>query len=149
MHPLVGRDLSGVILGESAASAITGPVYFLTEDEVSRGSDQVTALGFKYESVIQPNTIESIVTYLPTGEGGAQEKWKYARYSDNPRSGATRAHRAMTHVDGNVNRPGAKQAVTTVKTTALPDQTEAYNVTRDPLELTNLVHSTDPWYRPP
>ena len=145
-HPLVGRDLSGVILGESKTSAITGPVYFLTEDEVSRGSDQVTALGFEYESVIQPNTIESIVTYLLTGESGAQEKWKYARYSDNPQfwSDPTRPRDVVTHVDGNVNRPGAKQAFTTRKTTAARDQTEAYNETEDPLELTNLVHSTDP-----
>ena len=28
--------------------------------------------------------VESIVTYLPTGQGGAQEKWEYAQYSDNP-----------------------------------------------------------------
>ncbi len=145
----MGRDLSGVILSESKTSAITGPVYFLTEDEVSRGSDQVTALGFEYESVIQPNTIESIVTCLPTGEGGAQEKWKYARYSDNPQfwSNPTRPRDVVTHVDGNVNRPGAKRAFTTVKTTAARDQTEAYNATKDPLELTNLVHSTDPSVR--
>jgi choline-sulfatase len=146
-HPLVGRDLSGVILGESKASAINGPVYFLTEDEVSRGSDQVTVTGFEYESVLQPNTVESIVTYLPTGEGGAQEKWKYARYSDNPQfwsDPASPPEDVVTHVDGKVNQQGPKQAFTTVKTTPVPDQTEAYNVTEDPLELTNLVHSTDP-----
>jgi choline-sulfatase len=146
-HPLVGRDLSGEILGESKASAINGPVYFLTEDEVSRGSDQVTMTGFEYESVLQPNTVESIVTYLPTGEGGAQEKWKYARYSDNPQfwsDPASPPEDVVTHVDGKVNQQGPKQAFTTVKTTPVPDQTEAYNVTKDPLELTNLVHSTDP-----
>lgn len=37
-----------------------------------------------------------------------------------------------------------KQALTTVKTQASKDQTEAYHVTKDPLELVNLVHSTDP-----
>ena len=26
----------------------------------------------------------------------------------------------------------------------IPDQTEAYNLSKDPLELVNLVHSTDP-----
>jgi choline-sulfatase len=151
VHPLVGRDLSAVILGEPNAPAVKGPVYFLTEDEVSRGSDQVGTLGFTYESVIQPNTVESIVTYLPTGDGGAQEKWKYARYSDNPQFWTDPAppnngepKDVLTHVDGNVNRPGRKRALTTVKTEAAADQTEAYNVTKDPLELTNLVHSTDP-----
>jgi choline-sulfatase len=149
VHPPVGRDLSGVILGESQPSAINGPVYFLTEDEVSRGSNQVTALGFEYLPVIQPNTVESVVTYLPTGEGGAQEKWKYSRYSDNPQFWSNPApstgpqRDVATHIDGNVNLPGSKQAVTTVKAKAAPDQTEAYNVTKDPLELVNLVHSKD------
>jgi Sulfatase len=149
VHPPVGRDLSGVILGESQPSAISGPVYFLTEDEVSRGSNQVTALGFEYLPVIQPNTVESVVTYLPTGEGGAQEKWKYSRYSDNPQFWSNPApstgpqRDVVTHIDGNMNLPGSKQAVTAVKTSAVPDQTEAYNVTKDPLELVNLVHSKD------
>jgi choline-sulfatase len=150
VHPLVGRDLSGVILGESSSSDINGPVYFLTEDEVSRGSSQVTALGFEYQPVIQPNTVESVVTYLPTGSGGAQEKWKYSRYSDNPQFWSDPAPSAgpprdvTTHVGGDINLPGSKTAITTAKIHAAPDQTEAYNVTKDPLELVNLVHSQDP-----
>jgi hypothetical protein len=46
--------------------------------------------------------------------------------------------------DANVNLPGPKRALPTVKTAADSDQTEAHNVTKDPLELVNLVHSTDP-----
>ena len=34
--------------------------------------------------MIQPNHIETVVTYLPTGPDGAMEKWKYSRYSDSP-----------------------------------------------------------------
>jgi choline-sulfatase len=150
VQPLVGRDLSGVILGRAQPATIEGPVYFLTEDEVSRGSDQVTVLGYEYRSIIQPNTVESIVTYLPTGQGGAPEKWKYARYSDNPQfwsdpDPATSPQRdVVTLVDGDLNQAGSKQAVTTVKTQPAADQTEAYNITQDPLELDNLVTSADP-----
>jgi choline-sulfatase len=150
VHPLVGRDLSGVILGEDPASDIKGPVYFLTEDEVSRGSSQVTALGYEYRPVIQPNTVETVATYLATGANGAQQKWKYSRYSDNPQfwsdpapsTGSPRD--VMTTVGGNMNLPGRKQAATTVKTQAAADQTECYNLADDPLELVNLVHSSDP-----
>ena len=84
VHPLVGRDLSSVILGEEQTDQITGPVYFMTDDDVTRGAQQTTNAGEPYQSVIQPNHIETVVTFLPTGADGAMEKWKYSRYSDNP-----------------------------------------------------------------
>jgi hypothetical protein len=69
-HPRMAQNTIVIFTSDHGEllGAHEGPVYFLTEDEVSRGSDQVTPLGFEYESVIQPNTVESIVTYLPTGE---------------------------------------------------------------------------------
>jgi choline-sulfatase len=146
VHPLVGRDLSAVILGEEPSTDIKGPVYFLTEDEFSRGSEQVSALGYQYLPVIQPNTVETVVAYLPTGAGGAKQKWKYSRYSDNPQfwSDPERPQDVMTIVSGKVNEAGVKEAVTTVKTRAAADQAECYNLAEDPLELVNLVHSSDP-----
>jgi choline-sulfatase len=147
VHPLVGRDLSAVILGETQPSQIKGPVYFLTEDEFSRGNAQVTVLGYEYRPVIQPNSVETVVTYLPTGNDGAQEKWKYSQYSDNeqfwsdPAPSAGPPRDVMTEVSGNTNLPGRNAAVTTVKTKQLTSQTEAYNLSRDPMELVNLVHS--------
>jgi hypothetical protein len=53
----------------------------------------------------------------------------------------------ITLIGGNVNHAGAKAAETTVKRRPAHDQIEAYNVTHDPLELTNLAHSTDPAVR--
>ena len=50
----------------------------------------------------------------------------------------------MTLIDGDVDAAGTKTATTTVKSRPVPDQIEAYNITRDPLELHNLVGSTDP-----
>jgi choline-sulfatase len=150
VHSLVGRDLSGVILGETSPSQVRGPVYFMTEDEVSRGFYQTSAVGFEYRPVTQPNTIETVVAYLATGQNGSREKWKYSRYSDNPQfwsapnPPAGPQQDVMTQVYGNMNLPGNKHAATTVKTNQAPDQAEAYNLSRDPLELANLVHSTDP-----
>ncbi len=150
VHPLVGRDLSGVILGETSPSHVTGPVYFMTQDEVSRGSNQTSPAGLEYRPVTQPNTVETVMTYLATGENGGREKWKYSRYSDNPQFWSNPApstgpaRDVMTEVSGDVNLPGSKQAITTVKISPVPDQTEAYNLSKDPLELVNLVHSADP-----
>ena len=135
----------------------------MTDDELSRGTNQTTATGDSYRSVIQPNHIETVVAHLPTGRRGAMEKWKYSRYSDNPQfwsdpedfgsqrlpppAGEPRPRHerdVVTIVNGNINREGLKRAITTVKTQPVPDQTEAYNVTRDPLELHNLTRSPDP-----
>jgi choline-sulfatase len=148
VHPLVGRDLSRVILGETSPSQVTGPVYFMTEDEVSRGFYQTSPLGVEYPPVIQPNTVETVIANLPTGAHGSREKWKYSRYSDNPQFWSTPTsppQDVMTWVDGDMNVAGDdKRAVTTVKTQQVPDQTEAYNLSRDPLELHNLVRSQEP-----
>jgi hypothetical protein len=116
----------------------------------TRGSSQVTTLGYEYRPVIQPNTVETVVTYLATGKNGAQEKWKYSRYSDNPQFWSDPAPSAgpqrdvMTKVSGDMKLPGRKSAATTVKTHAAADQTECYNLAKDPLELVNLVHSSNP-----
>jgi choline-sulfatase len=166
VHRLVGRDLSGVILGETDPVRLTQPVYFMTDDEPSRGADQTTLAGFMYESVIQPNHIETVVAMLPTGRNGGLEKWKYSRYSDNPQFWSdpqglslTDSHLpptppdlgtdrdVVTFIDGNVNQAGTNEAITTVKTAPVPDQAEAYNLARDPLELDNLANSTNPAIR--
>jgi choline-sulfatase len=146
VQPLVGRDLSAVILGEEPGTGIRGPVYFLNEDEVSRGSKQISALGYEYWPVVQPTTVETVITYLATGAGWAKEKWKYSRYSDNPQfwSDPAEPEDVMTIVYGNVNQAGAKRAATTVKTQPVADQAECYNLAQDPLELDNLVNSSDP-----
>lgn len=166
VHRLVGRDLSGVILGEVEPDQLTEPVYFMTDDEPSRGVNQTTSTGFMYQSVIQPCHVETVVTNLPTGRNGALEKWKYSRYSDNPQFWSdpqglslTDSHLpptppdlgtdrdVVTFIDGNVNQAGTNEATTTVKTDPVPDQAEAYNLARDPLELDNLANSTNPAIR--
>lgn len=79
-HPLVGRDLSGALLGLHKPA--NEAVYFITDDEVSRGSEQIDFTRHMYPSVIQPNHLETVVVRLPTGPRGRLEKWKYTRYFD-------------------------------------------------------------------
>jgi choline-sulfatase len=166
VHPLVGRDLSSVILGEEGPDQVNGPIFFMTDDDISRGAQQITFTGQMYQSVLQPNHIETVVANLPTGPGNELEKWKYSRYYDNPQFWSDPEGLALsfsrlppdfpdvgeerdvvTFIDGNLNQEGTNEATTTVKTTPVADQVEAYNVTEDPLELNNLANSTSPKIR--
>jgi arylsulfatase A-like enzyme len=149
---LPGRDLSGFVLGEVDEAGVPGDaVYFMTDDQPFTGSKNVSWRGTMYTPIVQPSHIESVVAMLPTGPAGARERWKLVRYWDNPAFWSTpNSQDVLTIVNGLVNRPGEHLATTTVKTMQptngqvgpAPDQWEAYNLVRDPLELTNLY--TDP-----
>ncbi len=144
---LVGQDLSGYLLGESDDSSLAKSVYFMTDDQPFKGANAVSFTGMPYAPVQQPNCVETVVAYLPTGPAGAKERWKYSRYWDNPQYWTYPNNQdVMTTVLGVVNQPGTKVATTVVKqqnpTTGQiappPDQFELYNATTDPAELTNL-----------
>src|SRR5690606_18033215 len=51
VRPFVGRNLASVIKNESDCSSIHEPVYFMTDDDVTRGLNQVSLIGQPYESV--------------------------------------------------------------------------------------------------
>jgi choline-sulfatase len=145
---LPGRDLSSILLGEQDPSAVRNePVYYMTDDQPFRSSSAISILGIAYEPVEQPNCVETVVAYLPTGLNGQQEKWKYCRYWDNPQYWSSpNVQDVRTFVPGQFNKPGERVAVTTVKSMnptngeiAPPDdQFELYNLSRDPTELLNL-----------
>ena len=148
VQPLVGRDLSGALLGEKSLSSITGPVYFMTEDEPTKGANQTTMLTQHYEAVSQPNHIETVIARLPTGTSGSMEQWKYSRYFDNDQFWSTPGTMDVTTTQsGSSIRPGESVATTVVKlhtatpVTVLPpaDEFELYNMTLDPTELANLA----------
>jgi len=146
---LVGRDLSGVLLGEKDAESLRDePVYFMTDDQIFRGAQAVAFTGISYPPVVQPASVETVVAYLPTGTDGAQERWKLNRYWDNPALWTNpNVQDVFTIVEGLANQPGNKVAATSVKApnpstgqVAPPaDQFELYNLTIDPTELTNLA----------
>ena len=81
MHTLPGRDLSGVVTGKVDAASVTTPVYFMTEDNPSKGLTQVNILsGAAFEPFSGASNIESVVATLPSGPDGADELWKLNHY---------------------------------------------------------------------
>ena len=80
-QPLPGRDLSGVIIGKAQSDAVASPLYFMTEDDMSRGLNQTNLLSGKpFNPVDCPSHVESVIATLPTGADGAQELWKLNHY---------------------------------------------------------------------
>jgi hypothetical protein len=81
VHTLPGRDLSGVVTGKTSAASVATPVYFMTEDNPSKGLTQVNILsGAAFEPFSGASNIESVITALPTGPDGAEELWKLNHY---------------------------------------------------------------------
>jgi arylsulfatase A-like enzyme len=80
-QPLPGRDLSAVVRGAAVPESLASPIYFMTEDDVTRGISQVNILtGAPFDAVAPPTSIESVLATLPTGQGGADELWKLNHY---------------------------------------------------------------------
>lgn len=166
-QPLVGRDLSQWVLtavgnaGETAApSPEEAPIYFMTDDQVSLGLQQVNALGQPYRAIIQPNSVETVLARLP-GPDGAVKLWKCSRYFDNPRFGVGVVGRPAIYAPnsgatpilpgagpgnlgvGNADAPYTSQATGEMP---VPDEWECYNLDDDPYEQANLL---SPLYQHP
>ena len=141
-RPLVGQDLTQFLL-DPGALPLNESVYFMTDDDPSRGQNQQNFIGISYDSVAQPNHIECVVTRF------AGKLWKYTRYFDNPQFWSD---------PGEPGRPGVKDVVVKpvgispdlpgerivpyqkrVKRAPEPEEFELYNLTDDPLELENLA----------
>lgn len=130
VRPLPGRDLSRVLAGGADESTVESPLYFMTEDQITRGSRQVNVItGERYEPVAEPDKIESVIARLPTGEGGALELWKL-NHSYGSLADWERDHGAAPAPvpDGARRDP-------------VESEWEAHNLTRDPEERTNLAAS--------
>jgi choline-sulfatase len=141
--PLVGRDLSPLVLGQVDPNSINDPLYFMTDDDVSRGLDQDNWTGIANNSVVQPNHIEAVIARLADGK-----VWKYTRYFDNPQFWSSPGEPGTAGVEDVVlledgERPDEDGTYTvpcrlTVKHTPLADEFEMYNVSDDPMEIHNL-----------
>ncbi len=145
-RPFVGRDLSLLISGQVDPASINDPVYFMGDDDPSRGPNKNNFMGVAYDSVTQPNHIETVVARLSDGK-----VWKYSRYFDNPQFWSTPGTPGVKSdaEDVVLNRkeklpdPEVDQDLryllyqVTVKATPKPDEFEMYNVTDDPMELDN------------
>ena len=128
-RPLPGRDLSALITGRVSTDSVETPVYLMTEDDMTSGSTQNNVLtGAPFEAVAPPCYIESLVTSLPTGDGGIPELWKLNHYYE--RLDAWNADHGIAA------NPFAGPAAEPVF--------ELHNLTSDPEERTNLAGTPSP-----
>ncbi|WP_442602355.1 sulfatase-like hydrolase/transferase [Paenibacillus sp. KN14-4R] len=125
VQPFVGRDHSSAIYNQNPAAIADETIYFMTDDDITRGQHQINVLGMPYPSVVQPNHIETIITTIPYL--GTRQLWKLCRYFDNPQFWS---------------QPGIRDCTETgqIKTTPEMDEYELYNLTEDPLETCNLAN---------
>lgn len=141
--PLVGRDLAPLIKGDAKVDDLAAPIYFMTDDDPSRGLDQRNFIGIAYDSVMQPNHVETVITEI---DG---EIWKYSRYFDHPRYWSNPGTPGDDGVRDVVNKPRGQEGdeegtarrlyEEQVKTAPAPTEYEMYNVSADPMELENLA----------
>jgi len=144
VHPFVGKDLTPLLQGKDDFPRANEPLYFMTDDEVTKGLNQFTFQGEPYTSVIQPNHLESVIVKLATGEDKAMETWKFTRYFDNPQfwsnpnnEDSEAIRKLTTSLSDQLN---ATLSVSTTKTEPVSEQFELYNLSKDPLEQNNLAH---------
>jgi len=80
-QPPVGRDLSAVLRGEVGAATLAAPVYFMTEDDISRGLRMVNRFtGEPFVPVPQPAHVESVIASV--ADGDVARLWKLNHYYD-------------------------------------------------------------------
>jgi arylsulfatase A-like enzyme len=135
VRPLVGRDLSALITGTGTVPRANEPIYFMTDDEPSKGSNQENFTGFAYTSVRQPNHLETVVATVQTPAG--PQLWKYTRYFDNPQFwNKPCTSDDVPHLEV---FDEADLCDTVRKFVPVPDQYELYNLTADPNETLNFA----------
>lgn len=116
---LPGRDLSRLLLGAVPAEDTTagGAVYFMTEDQISRGLRTTGAItGEPYEAVAPPAAVESVIAEL---DGVL---WKLNRYYS-------------TELEGEVDASGPSR----IPGEGGPEDLELHDLTEDPEERENLA----------
>jgi arylsulfatase A-like enzyme len=127
-QPLPGRDLSGVLTEVVAEADVDAPVYFMTEDQISRGLRTTNRFtGDPYEPVGAPDKVESVIARLATAPGGTDELWKLNHYYDR-----------LTEWEESRGIPQSPLAPPRVES-----QWELHNLTVDPEERNNLAAVTD------
>ena len=130
-------------MGTAEPEKLAAPIFFMTDDDPSRGLDQKNFIGLSYDSVSQPNHVETVIAEL---DGAV---WKYSRYFDHPRYWSSPGTPGDSGVQDLVVRPLRRESTDegtaqrlyqqNVKTVPVAEEFEMYNVSADPLELENLA----------
>jgi len=123
---LPGRDLGAAIRAGSGDVLDDSPVYFMTEDQISRGQRTVNPITKKpYEPVREPANVESVV--VPLANGNGVELWKLNHY-----------YQRLEEWEASVG-----QVTTPDGADATPSEWEVHNLSTDPEERHNLVDDSD------
>jgi choline-sulfatase len=150
--PFVGRDLSPLILGQIDPANVNDPVYYMTEDDPSRGLHMKRRFGVGYYPIIQPCHVETVIARLDDGH-----LWKFSRYFDSPQFWSSPGTPGVDNPDTPgvdvkdvlrvelqqdpepevYRQPETVPCELTVKGTPAPDEFEMYDLDDDPMELTN------------
>ena len=156
--PLVGRDLSSLILGQTGPASITEPVYFMTDDDPTRGLQMNRRLGMGYYPIVKPHNVETVIARLDDGK-----LWKYTRYFDSPQYWSSPGTPGVDDPDTPwvdvkdvlrvqmqpdpepevYRQPEVVPCELTATATPMPDEFEMYNLTDDPSELRNRYGEAD------
>jgi choline-sulfatase len=140
-RPFVGQDLSPLILDRDAPGRSNGPLYYMTEDDPDRGLHMSDAQGIGRPPVEDPKRVETVIARLE--DGGL---WKYSRYFDsrqywsNPGSAGRPAKDVLLLQTQATPAPEYKGPIAcevTVKGTPVAEEYELYELTSDPMELSN------------
>jgi choline-sulfatase len=141
VRPFVGRDLSPLIHGRVGPASVSEPIYFMTEDDPDSGLHMSDAQGISRPPVEDPKRLETAIARLE--DGGL---WKYSRYFDStqywsnpgaPGRPARDVFLAQKQATPAPEYKGPIQCEVTVKGAPVADEYELYELTSDPMELTN------------
>jgi arylsulfatase A-like enzyme len=120
---LPGRDLSAVVHSGAADSLERAPVYFMTEDQISRGQRTVNPFTRKsYDPVGEPANVESVVVSLADGDDPAR-LWKLNHYYER-----------LEEWEASVGLAPEPD-----ESDATPSEWELHDLTNDPEERRNLA----------
>eukprot|EP01098_Paradermamoeba_levis_P011441 TRINITY_DN4896_c0_g1_i4.p1 TRINITY_DN4896_c0_g1~~TRINITY_DN4896_c0_g1_i4.p1 ORF type:complete len:647 (-),score=165.12 TRINITY_DN4896_c0_g1_i4:9-1892(-) len=122
----VTKEIGDGVGARQVADNRNGVVYFMTEDEIFHGSNQVVFLGrflpflnyfvnMSAPPVKEPCHVESVLSWLTTGKDQSKELWKINRYYTNPKLRPSQQANNKEHW-------------------------EVYNLTQDPTETINWAH---------
>lgn len=134
-QPFPGRDLSAVVRG---AKPEDHPVYFMTEDQMTRGLRHVNRFtGKPFEPVQAPDRVESVIAHLETGPDGEPELWKLNRFYDRLDPDRPEGDGPYDDGDPDFDRTDGPEG----DPGHAPDQWELHNLSLDPEERTNRAES--------